>query len=79
MAAPVLTSALGGGEWSASCPCCFTCGERAPQYSLDRRLGGPQSQSGHYKVEKNLLPLLGIELSYQAPILYLLLLLKQRP
>jgi hypothetical protein len=26
----VLTSALVGGEWSASCPCCFTPGERAP-------------------------------------------------
>jgi hypothetical protein len=25
-----LTSALVGGEWSASRPCCFTPGERAP-------------------------------------------------
>jgi hypothetical protein len=25
-----LTSALGGGEWSASRPCRFTAGERAP-------------------------------------------------
>jgi hypothetical protein len=25
-----LTMALGGGEWSASCPCCFTPRERAP-------------------------------------------------
>jgi hypothetical protein len=32
-----------------------------PWYTLDSRLGGPQSQSGCYGVEKNLLPLLGIE------------------
>jgi hypothetical protein len=32
------------GEWSASCPGCFTPGPLAP---LDRRLGGLQSQSGH--------------------------------
>jgi hypothetical protein len=31
------------------------------QYPLYRRLGGPQSQSGHYGEKKNLLPLLGIE------------------
>jgi hypothetical protein len=30
MAPPFLTSALDGGEWSASRPCCFTPGERAP-------------------------------------------------
>jgi hypothetical protein len=30
-----VTSALVGGEWSALRP-----GERAPQYPLDRRLGG---------------------------------------
>jgi hypothetical protein len=27
---PFLTSALDGGEWSASRSCCFTSGERAP-------------------------------------------------
>jgi hypothetical protein len=27
---PFLTFALDGGEWSASLPCCFTPGERAP-------------------------------------------------
>jgi hypothetical protein len=36
-----LTSAVAGGEWSASRP-----GERAPGYPLDRMLGGPQSRSG---------------------------------
>jgi hypothetical protein len=34
-----LTSALVGGEWSASCPCCFTFMERT-LYPLDRRFGG---------------------------------------
>jgi hypothetical protein len=28
-APPFLTSALGGSEWAASCPSCFTSGERA--------------------------------------------------
>jgi hypothetical protein len=35
-----LTSALDGGEWSGSCPDRFT-----PEYSLDRKLGGPKSLS----------------------------------
>jgi len=35
-------------EWSASHP-----GERAPRYSLDRRLGRPLSQYGHGGKEKN--------------------------
>jgi hypothetical protein len=34
-------STLNGGEWSASRPSSFIPGEK-PQYSLDRRLGGPQ-------------------------------------
>jgi hypothetical protein len=29
IAPPILTSALEGGEWSASCPCRFTIGETA--------------------------------------------------
>jgi hypothetical protein len=36
--------------------------ERAPQYPLDRRLGGTQSCSGHSGEEKNSQPLPGIEL-----------------
>jgi hypothetical protein len=27
---------------------------KSPQYPLDRRLGGPKSQLGHYAEEKNL-------------------------
>jgi hypothetical protein len=33
----------------------------SPRYPFDRKLGGPQSQSGCCGVEKNLLPLRGIE------------------
>jgi hypothetical protein len=39
-----LTSALVGGEWSASRPGRFTPGKE-PQYPSDRRLGEPQSRS----------------------------------
>jgi hypothetical protein len=56
------TSALGGGEWSASRP------GRFPRYPLDRRLGGPQSRSGRCGEEKNLLPLPGIELRPPSPL-----------
>jgi hypothetical protein len=51
-----LISALFGGEWSASRPGRFT-----PRYPLDRRLGGPQSWSGHRGEEKILDPT-GLEL-----------------
>jgi hypothetical protein len=37
---------------------------KSPRYRLDRRLGGPQSRSGSCGLEKNLLPLLGIEPRY---------------
>jgi hypothetical protein len=32
-----------------------------PRYPLDRRLGGPQSRSGQWRVEKHFFLLLGIE------------------
>jgi hypothetical protein len=51
-----LTSALEGGEWSAS-----RLGPLYPRYPLDRRLGGPQSRSGHGGEEKNSQPPPGIE------------------
>jgi hypothetical protein len=41
-----LTSALDGGEWSASRPYRFTPRKRALWYSLNRRLGGPQNRFG---------------------------------
>jgi hypothetical protein len=40
--------ALVGGQWSASRPCRFTPRVKNPQYTLYRRLGGPQSLSGRY-------------------------------
>jgi hypothetical protein len=55
-----LTSALDGGEWSASTPAALPPGKE-PQYPLDRRLGGPQSHFGHGGKEKNSQPPLGIE------------------
>jgi len=34
---------------------------KSPWYSSDRRLGGLQGLSGHFREEKNILPLLGIK------------------
>jgi hypothetical protein len=42
-----LTSALDGGEWSGSRPGLALPRGKDPRYPLDRRLGGPQSRSGH--------------------------------
>jgi hypothetical protein len=56
-----LTSALVGGEWSASRHGRFTHRKRVPFYPLDRRLGGPQSRSGRSGEEKNSQPLPGLE------------------
>jgi hypothetical protein len=52
-----LTLELDGGEWSASCPSCFTPGGKKPSTQwIWRGLVGPQSQSGCCAEEKNLLP-----------------------
>jgi hypothetical protein len=48
-----LTSAVDGGEWSASHPGRFITRERTPFNPLDRRLGGPQSRSEHGGDEKS--------------------------
>jgi hypothetical protein len=56
-----LTSALDGGEWSASRPGHFTPRERALGIDWLRRLGGPQSQSGRSGEKKNFQPLPGLE------------------
>jgi hypothetical protein len=55
-----MTSALDGGEWSASCSSRFPLGKKS-WYSLDRRLDGPQSKSGSRGEEKNSQPLAGLE------------------
>jgi len=54
-------TALDGGEWSASRPGRFTPRVRSPGYTLDRRCGGPQSQSGHSNEKKNSQPLPGLK------------------
>jgi hypothetical protein len=41
------TSALDGGEWSASCCGRALTSGKGRRYPLDRRLGGPQSRSWH--------------------------------
>jgi hypothetical protein len=40
-----LTSALAGGEWSATRPCRFIPRGDSSRYTMDRRLGGTQSRS----------------------------------
>jgi hypothetical protein len=50
-----------GGEWSASRPGRALPRGKDPRYPLYRRLGGPQSRSGHRGYMKNPLPLLGIK------------------
>jgi hypothetical protein len=58
MASPFFTSVLdGNGQLHASL---YPRG-RNPRHELDRRLGGPQSRSGRCEVERNHLPLPGIE------------------
>jgi len=54
-----LISAVDGGEWSASCPSCFTTRE-SPWNPMDRRLCGYQSWSGCSDKEMKFLPPLGI-------------------
>jgi hypothetical protein len=52
-----LTLVLDGSEWSASHPLTSTPSQgKSPQYPSDRRLGGPQSQSGHGGTDKNPFP-----------------------
>jgi hypothetical protein len=56
-----LTSALDWGEWSALHAGRFYLQGKSPCYALDRRLGDPQSRSGHGGEEKNSQPLPGLE------------------
>jgi hypothetical protein len=64
-----LTSALDGGEWSASRPCRFIPRGKSPRYPLDRRLGGPQGRSRRCG-EIIQLALPGIEPEPSSPSLY---------
>jgi hypothetical protein len=45
--AMVATSALDGGEWSASRLSCALASGKGPPVPTVQGLGGPQSQSGH--------------------------------
>lgn len=56
---PFLNLALEGSARSTSHPIAL-CPGKEPQYPLDRRLGGPQSQSACFGKKKNFSPLLGI-------------------
>jgi hypothetical protein len=49
------------GEWFTSCPGRGLVPGMDTRYPLDRRLGGPQSWSGHRGYRKYPLPLLGIK------------------
>jgi hypothetical protein len=50
-----LTLAVYGDEWWTSHPSCFNS-KKESLYPLNRRLCGPQSQSGHFGEEKSLAP-----------------------
>jgi hypothetical protein len=52
----IVTSAIDGGEWSASRPGRFISQGKSPWYPLDRMVGGPQSRSGRGGEEKNSQP-----------------------
>jgi hypothetical protein len=56
-----MTSALDGDEWSASRLNRFTPRKIHFRYPLDRKLGGPQSRSGHGVEDKHSQPPPGIE------------------
>jgi hypothetical protein len=42
--------------WSASGPGLFTSGEETSRVPLESGLGGPQSRTGFYEGEKNVIP-----------------------
>jgi len=50
-----LTSTVGAGEWSVSCPGHYNIGKE-PRYPLKRRMGRPQSQSWRFIEVKNIFP-----------------------
>jgi len=68
---PLKTSALDGNVWLTSHPGHCTT-RRESQYPWNRRLGGPQSRSGCFREETNLLSLKGFEPQSSQPIAKLL-------
>jgi hypothetical protein len=65
---------IDGDEWLTSLSGHLTS-EKQYQYPLNRRLGGPQSQSKHFGDDKNLLPLMEFEPWTVQPVLQSLYLL----
>jgi hypothetical protein len=55
------TSAIDGVSGQGHAPAALYPWRKDPRYPLDRKLGGPQSRSGHRGLRKNPLPLQGIE------------------
>jgi hypothetical protein len=62
-----LASALRGNKWSTACPSPFTLRKNS-RYPLNKREGGPYSQSGHFGEEKNLMSLPRVQLWIVQPI-----------
>jgi hypothetical protein len=52
----ILDPTLNRGEWSNSRPDCLDPWGKSLRYRLDRKLGGPQKESGRCGVEKNCFP-----------------------
>jgi len=55
------------GEGSTSCPSSLTP-KKEPRHPVKMWQGGYQSQSGHFREEKNLLPLLGFPFWTAQPV-----------
>jgi hypothetical protein len=52
----ILNLILNGDEWSTSCLGHFSSKDRMPAtHPLNKRVGHPQSQAGHFREQKNLL------------------------
>jgi len=64
----ILNAMLDGDEWLTSLPGQLTGGKQ-PEYPLNGRLGGPQSQSKHFGDDKILLPLMEFEPRSVQPVL----------
>jgi hypothetical protein len=65
-----LTLALAGGKWSVQKPDCTPPPDKIPKshrYLWNRRLPGFRNQSGRSEIEKNILPLQGIQPWFLGP------------
>jgi len=76
MAPLILTSALDGGQWSTSRPDRVVL-MKEPLYPSKRRPGVPQSRSGCFGEEQNLLHQPGIERQIVQPVTWSICLLRR--